>query len=90
MAMVKGLYGTITGLEALANEPITGVQVPNGELAGQTIVSGEGMDFNTVNDFVQVVNDQGMEDLFGESDSAHIDNQGRLVLGRDVGSNGVA
>lgn len=90
MALTKGLYGTITGLEALANETITGVQVPNSELGNQTIVSEEGSEFNTVGEFVQMIEDNGLGEMFGGAETASITPDGRLVLGRNVGSNGLA
>lgn len=90
MALTKGLYGSISGLEALANEEITGVQAPNSDMGNSTIVSEEGAEFRTVNDFVQMVADNGFESHFADADHASITSDGRLVLGRNVGSNGVA
>lgn len=90
MALTKGLYGSISGLEALANEQITGVQVPNSDFGSSTIVSEDGAEFSTVNDFVQMVQDNGYESHFSGADHASITPDGRLVLGRNVGSNGVA
>ena len=91
MALTKGLYGSIAGLEALANEVITGVQAPNSDLGSSVIVSEEGVaEFNTVQDFVQMVEDNGLASSFSGADHASITPDGRLVLGRNVGSNGVA
>lgn len=90
MALVKGLYGKITGLESLANETITGVVLPNSEFGNQTIVSDAGAEFSTVNDFVQMVENSGLESMFEGADIASISSDGQLVLGRNVGSNGLA
>lgn len=90
MALTKGLYGSIAGLEALANEVITGVQVPNSDFGNSVIVSEEGSEFETVQDFVQMVDDNGFASSFSGADHASITPDGRLVLGRNVGSNGVA
>lgn len=93
MALTKGLYGSIAGLEALANETITGVQVPNSDFGNSVIVSEEGVEgaeFETVQDFVQMVEDNGFASSFSGADHASITPDGRLVLGRNVGSNGVA
>lgn len=90
MALTKGLYGSIAGLEALANETITGVQVPNSDFGNSVIVSEEGAEFETVQDFVQMVDDNGFGSSFSGADHASITPDGRLVLGRNVGSNGVA
>ena len=90
MALTKGLYGSIAGLEALANEVITGVQVPNSDFGNSVIVSEEGAEFETVQDFVQMVDDNGFASSFSGADHASITPDGRLVLGRNVGSNGVA
>lgn len=88
MALTKGLYGQITGLEALANEPITGVQVPNSDFGNQIIESAEGAEFATVDDFVRMVEDNNFGGLFSGAETAHITSDGRLTLGRNVGSNG--
>lgn len=89
MAMAKGLYAQVSGLEALANEPITGVQIPNSDQGNQVIESEPGLEFNSVEDFVQMVDDNGYISLFEGAETASITPEGRLILGRNVGSNGI-
>lgn len=89
MAIRKGLYGEIEGLEALANEPITGVQAPHSEFGSQTIVSQDLAEFKTVGEFVSMVESSGLAPNFQDADNASIDpNTGILTLGKNVGSNG--
>ena len=87
MALTKGLYGQIEGLEALANEPIAGVQVPNSSFGNQTIESAEGAEFGTVGEFVQMVEDNAFTSHFSGADHATIVGD-KLVLGQNVGANG--
>ena len=84
MTLTKGLYGSIEGLEALANEVITGVQVPNSDFGNSAVIVSEegeeGAEFNTVQDFVQMVEDNGFASSFSGADHASITPDGRLVL----------
>lgn len=93
MALEKGLYGKITGLEDLANENIVGVQFNHGEQGNTTIESQEGAEFSTVGDFVQMVDDNNIGAMFDNADNASVrpDPSGEgqiLALSRNVGSNG--
>lgn len=77
------LIAQIEGLEAILNEPISSVMIPNqGELQGS-----DDFGFNTVGDFLNLTVDTGMEGLFDGQASAFVEN-GQLQFRGNVGTKG--
>ena len=77
------LIAQIEGLEAILNEPISSVMIPNqGELQG----SGD-FGFETVGDFLDLTIDTGMTGLFDGQSSAYVEN-GQLNFRGNVGTKG--
>lgn len=77
------LIAQIEGLEAILNEPISSVMIPNqGELHGS-----DDFGFDTVGDFLNLTVDTGMEGLFDGQASAFVEN-GQLQFRGNVGTKG--
>lgn len=94
MSLEKGLYGKVEGLSDLASENIVGVQFHHGEQGNSMLTPEDGAEFNSVAEFVQMVDDNGVEGMFDSAENASLrpnpEGDGQvLVLGRNVGSNGL-
>lgn len=93
MELTKGLFGKVEGLADLVREDIVGVQFYHGEQGNSMLTPEEGAEFSNVGDFVQMVDDNGVEAMFDSAENASLrpnpEGEGQvLVLGRNVGSNG--
>lgn len=80
------VFGAIKGLEAILDEPIEGLIIPNEQSSG-VIRSSEGLSFNTVRDVLNAFEASGATDLFNSVTGASIVN-GVLEFSQPVGTNG--